>query len=108
MTLIEEIAAGCDADLIDVLVLAGDIGLVSDGSLALFLSALVRRLETISTRVERIAGDFVRRAFLRDTSAVNQWDNVRRLCVNDTGGLPCFIRRCIERDEIRHPDGFAG
>lgn len=59
-------------------------------------------------RLERIAGDFVRRAFLRDTSAVNRWDNVRRLCVNDAGGLPCFVRRCVERDEIRHPDGFAG
>lgn len=57
MTLIEEIAAGCDADLIDVLVLAGDIGLVSDGSLALFLSALVRRLETISTRVVYVPGN---------------------------------------------------
>lgn len=60
-------------------------------------------------RLERITGDFVRRAFLHDTSAVNRWDNVRRLCINDVGGLPCFIRRCASRDpNNRHPDGFAG
>lgn len=57
MALIEEIVTGCDADLIDVLVLAGDIGLVSDGSLALFLPALVRRLEAVSTRVVYVPGN---------------------------------------------------
>lgn len=60
-------------------------------------------------RLERIAGDFVRRAFLHDTSAVNRWSHVQMLAVNGVGGLPCFMRRCAAgAPDARRADGFAG
>ncbi len=60
-------------------------------------------------RLERIAGDYVRRAFLRDTSAVNRWSHVQMLAINDVGGLPCFMRRCAAgAPDARRSDGFAG
>jgi len=60
-------------------------------------------------RLERIAGDYVRRAFLRDTSAVNRWLHVQMLAVNDVGGLPSFMRRCAAgTPDKRRSDGFAG
>ncbi len=56
-TLIAQIVENCEADLIDVLVLAGDIGLVNDGSLALFLPTLCRELHMVGTRVVYVPGN---------------------------------------------------
>lgn len=55
--LIAKIVEDCEADLIDVLVLAGDIGLVGNNSLALFLPALCRELDMVGTRVIYVPGN---------------------------------------------------